>query len=64
MMVGKAPGAPVPPTVEAKAKGNANNVEAGRKEYATVGFPEIFKQFVLLGWTAFGGPQVLSLIHI
>jgi hypothetical protein len=57
-MVGKAPGAPVPPTVEAKAKGNANNVEAGRKEYATVGFPEIFKQFVLLGWTAFGGPQV------
>ena len=28
------------------------------KAYAEVGFREIFWQFVLLGWTAFGGPQV------
>ena len=27
------------------------------KAYAQVGFAEIFTQFVLLGWTAFGGPQ-------
>mmetsp|Transcript_30756 Transcript_30756/g.73889 ORF Transcript_30756/g.73889 Transcript_30756/m.73889 type:complete len:571 (+) Transcript_30756:69-1781(+) len=26
------------------------------KEFAVVGFAEIFKEFVVLGWTAFGGP--------
>ena len=28
---------------------------------AQVGFGDIFRQFVLLGWTAFGGPQVLHM---
>jgi len=32
-------------------------VETAPKVYAQVGFGEIFKEFVLLGWTAFGGPQ-------
>jgi len=30
--------------------------ESGPKAYAEVGYGDIFKQFVLLGWTAFGGP--------
>ena len=44
---------------EAKTKDKADGVdggESGPKTYAEVGFGDIFKQFVLLGWTAFGGP--------
>ena len=52
-----------PPTVaEPSPSGDKkeDDAEAGAeapKAYAQVGFAEIFTQFVLLGWTAFGGPQ-------
>jgi len=39
------------PTADKKDGG-----ESGPKTYAEVGYGDIFKQFVLLGWTAFGGP--------
>lgn len=40
-----------PPKADKKDGG-----ESGPKTYAEVGYGDIFKQFVLLGWTAFGGP--------
>jgi hypothetical protein len=38
------------------AGGDASEGDKGHVEYAEVGYQEIFKQFVVLGWTAFGGP--------
>ena len=38
--------------VERAAGGRAR----GEPEYADAGFLDIFKNFALLGWTAFGGP--------
>jgi len=39
-----------------KTENERDGGESGPKTYAEVGYGDIFKQFVLLGWTAFGGP--------
>ena len=43
-----------PPVEESKDEENAKEMETS--EYASVSYEDIFRQFVLLGWTAFGGP--------
>ena len=59
------PGGAVPPgggeqAIEVKkdeaAGVGASEESKGHVEYADAGYTDIFRQFVVLGWTAFGGP--------
>ena len=47
---------PPPPSSAAPAAADDEKKDEDEGEYADVSFSDIFKQFILLGWTAFGGP--------
>lgn len=45
-----------PPAAPAETKAEPPPAAPAADKYVTVTYFDIFKQFVLLGWTAFGGP--------
>lgn len=46
-----------PPKLESAGREKEDDKPAEPVEFAEVGYNEIFRQFILLGWTAFGGPS-------
>ena len=53
-------GGGAPPTATSKA----NEAPTEEAPYAIIGYKDIFRQFVMLGWTAFGGPQAHIAVFI